>query len=90
MVMSSAFHFKAAIELILLAISPLLLTFLQIFSLTLNFFLLIFITVRQENERLLQDSLNRAKMAVNFTEPPLLSTTTTSSPLASHAPNYIP
>lgn len=48
-----------------------------------QFALLIFLvsfpfTVRQENERLMQDSMNRAKMAVNFTDPPIL--TTSSSP----------
>lgn len=57
------------------------------------FFSFLFVTVRQENERLLQDSLHRAKMAVNFTEPPLLSVTT-SSPLPSHpairTQRYIP
>ncbi|KAL7048703.1 hypothetical protein ACKWTF_003447 [Chironomus riparius] len=41
--------------------------------------------VRQENERLLQDSLNRAKMAVNFTDPPLLSLSTTTSTIPNHS-----
>jgi hypothetical protein len=35
------------------------------------------ISVRQENERLMQESLNRAKVPINFTEP-----STTSAPAA--------
>lgn len=42
-------------------------------------FFLLSPTVRQENERLIQDSMIRARMAANFTEPPPI-TTTTSSP----------
>lgn len=41
--------------------------------------------VRQENERLVQDSLIRARMAANFTDPPPIIQDTTSTP--SHHPN---
>jgi hypothetical protein len=61
-----------------------------------NFFAFSF-AVRQENERLLQESLNRAKMAVNFTDPPSLAaaTTTTATSLPSmkmlhQHPNLVP
>jgi hypothetical protein len=60
----------------------------------LTFFPLSF-TVRQENERLIQDSMIRARMAANFTEPPPITTTSSSSP--SHHPtlkmlqgNFVP
>jgi hypothetical protein len=47
-------------------------------KLTIKLLILIFSTVRQENERLLQESLIRAKMAANFTDPPVISATTSS------------
>lgn len=55
-------------------------------------FLSYFFAVRQENERLVQDSMNRAKLAVNYTDAPPASyqeMTTASTTLHQHQ-NFIP
>ena len=55
------------------------------------FFVVVIIAVRQENERLIQESLNRAKFAANFTEPPtILPTTTTPMNAKMLQSNFVP
>lgn len=45
-----------------------------------NWLFLLSFTVRQENERLIQESMIRARMAANFTDAPPVIPPTTSSP----------
>lgn len=50
----------------------------------------VIIAVRQENERLIQESLNRAKFAANFTEPPTILPTTTPMNAKMLQSNFVP
>jgi hypothetical protein len=61
----------------------------KIFNYFYFLYLKITFTVRQENERLLQESLNRAKYAANYTDPPFIAAATEATFNKYHS-NYVP